>query len=165
MKKVQPQFLENISENTPVEPDRRFELVLAEPGTVFCVKGKEMFVVGYGTKFAFEWLTNWQLQTTVPGTMTRRKKTVAKPVGEVFTNFDKRPELSPIEQILTVKMRELQRAEDRAKRERAAADRAMLAASGTKAKNPPPEETVKEKEEEEVEKKTEENSKKDEEKS
>jgi hypothetical protein len=160
MKKVDPTKLSNLEEGKEYTPESVFSLQLAEPGTVICAKGKEQYIVGYGDNFKFEWPEGYKLIVTQPGTMTVSKKPTKKPTGEVFTNFDKRPELSPIEKILKVKMREFQRETERLREKRLEASREMLAKSETTVK---PEKAPPAKEgEAEVEKKTDETEKKDE---
>lgn len=124
--------------------DRRDNrVILSKPGTVWIIDADGVeHLIGYGhdLKFQLEDATDVKVWASVQGIFLSKENLVYQSQGEVFTNFDKRPNLSPIEQSVKLALRRLHNEQRQLQLERDAINRQMM--EGKPAKNPPPEEPV-----------------------
>jgi hypothetical protein len=108
----------NFSQRVPISANKPFipiqagcHVLLAEPGALYAKRGKERVLIGYGTEFRFRLDEPCELVATKDGVEVCAPGRVVENAEEVFTNFDKRPTPSPLEQAVTLALRRMKRAE------------------------------------------------------
>lgn len=121
------------------------EVILSKPAPLYVsYDGGAGILIDYGThiKFTLEDLNDAIVWSSTDGVYLDRSKTSVEPSGEVFTNFDKRPGKSLLEQSVALALRKMQLQAKADRAERARMDREMIAAKKLEAKNPPEPEPV-----------------------
>jgi len=84
------------------------QIKLAAPGALYCVSPDgTKTLIGYGSDFKVDLPKGYDLTADQPGVVYRRLETRTEATGEVYTNADKRPMLSPAEQAVIFALREL----------------------------------------------------------
>lgn len=109
MKKFDPTRLQTFGAGAKVIPRLNPATVtLSKPAALWWQRGKVQMLVGYGTDFIVNLPDlDCTLSADVPGTIGTPAKLPVVASGEVFTNFDKRPMMSPAEQAVTRALRRL----------------------------------------------------------
>lgn len=107
---------------------KNVDIKLAMPGTVYA--GPERLIIGHGTHFRLVFSEMTEIQCSQDASVKRDPERTVINDGEVYTNEDKRPEMSPAEQMVTRALREMKRQKREIERERDEVQRLREEAEG-----------------------------------
>lgn len=109
MRKFRPELIQSFGKNSEVIPNTNpIQVRLEQPGALYWHRDDLKLLIGYGTEFTVALPDlDCTISANQPGNIELSHKMPILGDGEIFTNFDKRPMMSPAEQAVTRALRKL----------------------------------------------------------